>query len=59
MYIESNFVRVSRLFVLVYLNRNNDLKMFNALRYYLPKVIIKNYNVIINVKNFYYQPVDF
>ena len=43
--------------MLVYLNRNNDLKRFKAQRY-LPKGIIKKYNVIINGKNFHDQPID-
>ena len=55
--IESNFV-VNGLFVLIYLNRDNDRKRFKAQRYYLPKGIIKNYIVIINGKNFNDQPTD-
>ena len=55
---ESNFVGVNRLFVLVYLNRDNDVKRFKTRRYYLTKARIKNYNVIINGKNFYDQPID-
>ena len=43
--------------MLVYLNRNNDLKRFKAQRY-LPKGIIKKYNVIIDGKNFHDQPID-
>ena len=27
--------------------------------YYLPKGLIDNYNVSINGKHFYYQPIDF
>ena len=34
------------------------LKRFKARRYYLPKGIIINYNVIINGKNFDVQQVD-
>ena len=37
-------------FSLVYLHRDNDVKQFKTRRYYLPEVIIKNYNVIINGK---------
>ena len=44
--------------MLVYSNSDNDVKRFNAQRYYLPKGIIKNYNVIINGKNFYDQAID-
>ena len=51
-FLESNFVGVNRLFVLVYINNDNNAKRFNARKYYLRKVITKNY-VIINGKNFY------
>ena len=34
------------------------LRKINAQKYHLPKRIIKNYKVIINVKNFYDQPID-
>ena len=57
-FLESIFVRVSRLFELVYLNKGNDLKRFEAQIYYLPEGIIKNYNVIINGKNLHHKPID-
>ena len=57
-FLESNFVEVNRLFVLVHSNQNGNDKTFKTPRYYLPKGIIKNYNVIINGKNFYYQTID-
>ena len=57
-FLESNFVGVNRLFVLVYSNEDADSKRFKAKRYYLPKGIIKIYNVIINGKNFYDQAID-
>ena len=41
-------------YVLVYIYEDNNAKMLN----YLPKGIIKNYNVIINGENFYDQPID-
>ena len=44
----SNFV--DTLFVLVFKNHGNNAKRFNARKYFLPKGIIKNYNVIINGK---------
>ena len=56
-FLKPNFVGVNRLFVLIYWNRNDNLKRFND-RKYLPKGIIKNFNVIINGKNFYDQPID-
>ena len=49
-FLESNFVGVNTLFVLVYSNHDNNVKRFKAKRYYLPKGIIKKYNVIINEK---------
>ena len=50
-FLESNFVEVNRLFVLVYLNRANDVKRFKTRRY-LPKAIIKNYDMNIMGKSF-------
>ena len=56
--LQSNFVAVNRLFVLVYSNEDENAKRFKTQRYYLPNGIIKNYKVIINGKNFYDQPID-
>ena len=39
-FLESNFVRVNRLLVLIYLNRNDDMKQFNPREFDLPKDII-------------------
>ena len=49
-FLKSNFVGANRLFVPVYLNRGNDVKVFKSRRYYLPKGIIKNFNIIIHGK---------
>ena len=43
------------MFILLYLNRETYVKQFKTRREYLPKGIMKNYNVI---KNFYDQPID-
>ena len=40
------------------MNRNKDIKLFKTRRYYFPKEIIVNYNVIINEKNDYNQAID-
>ena len=40
------------------MNRNDDVKRFNAQKYYLPKNIIKICNVIIIGKSFYDQPIN-
>ena len=41
--------------ILIYLNQNDYATRFNAKKYYLPKGIFKNYNIIVNGKNFYEQ----
>ena len=56
-FLESNFVVVNILFVLIYLDRDNDVKQRKTRRYYLPKVLSK-YNVIISGKKFYDQAID-
>ena len=43
---------------MVHSNHNVNVKRFKTLRFYLPKGIINNYNVIINGKNFYNQCID-
>ena len=45
------------MFILVYSNEDTDSKIFKVKKYYFPKGIIKNYNVIINRKNFYDQAI--
>ena len=53
--VESKFAGVNRLFVFIYSNHDDNTKKYKAQRYYLPKGIINNYNMIINRKNFYNQ----
>ena len=57
-FIKSNFVRVNRLFALIYLNSKNDVKRCNTQKYYLLKGIIDNYNAIMNGKRFHSQVFD-
>ena len=57
-FLQSNFVAVNSLFALVHSNEDDGSKRFNTRRYYLPKSLIKNYNAIINGKNFYEQAID-
>ena len=52
--INASFQGVSRLFVLSFENEND--RTSNSI-YYLPKVEIKDYNVMIDGKNFFDQPV--
>ena len=49
---------VSRLFVLIYSNHNNNSKRLKFQGYYLPNGIIKKYNAIINGKNFHDWTID-
>ena len=48
-FLESNFVDINR-FGFIYTNEDRSSIRFKSKRYYLPKGIIKNYNVIINGK---------
>ena len=59
-FLQSNLVGVNRLFVLVYANHGDNAKSFknNVQKCYLPKGIIKSYNVIINGENVHDQEID-
>ena len=52
--VEPRFQGVNTLFVLVF---GNDAQRISNKRYYLPNVEIKDYNVMIDGKNFFDQPV--
>ena len=51
-FLESNFLGVKRLFVLVSSNTDDNAERYKTKRYYLPEGIIKNYNVITSGKTF-------
>ena len=53
--IEPSFQGINRLFVLAF--ENDDQRISNK-RYYLPNVEIKDYNVMIDGKNFFDQPIN-
>ena len=57
-FFESNFLGVNRIFVLFYSNVDDNAKRYKARRYHLSKVVIKNYFIIVNRKNFYDQPTN-
>ena len=57
-FLQSNFVAVNRLFVLVYPNLNGGFKRFETQKYYFAKGVNKNCNIIISGKNFYDQELD-
>ena len=52
--IEPSFQGINRLFVLAF---ENDAQRISKKRYYIPNVEIKDYNVMIDGKNFFDQPV--
>ena len=53
--INSTFTNVNRLFVLAYGQDNNDRQSFS--RFYLPNVMVKDYNVIIDKLTFFDLPI--
>ena len=53
--VNPSFQGVNRLFVLSFENENDRTSHSN---YYLPKVEIKDYNVMIDGKNFFDQPIN-
>ena len=53
--IEPSFQGVNRLFVLAF---ENDAQRTNKKRYYIPIVKIRDYNVMIDGKNFFDQPIN-
>ena len=52
--VEPSFQGVNRLFVLAF---ENDAQRTSNERYYLPKVEIKDYNIMSDGKNFFDQPI--
>ena len=56
--LDPSFQGVNRLFVIAY-NRANDQPTGNGQRkYYLPRIDLNKYNVIINGRNFYDNPIE-
>ena len=53
--IDPTFTNVNRLFVLAYGQDNNDRQSFS--RFYLPNVMVKDYNVIIDKLAFFDLPI--
>ena len=68
--VDASFQGVKRLFVLAFnnttvnvpndltINTNNRVLKNNPQKYFLPRVNITNYNVLINGRNFYDQPIN-
>ena len=47
-----------RFCVLIYSNQDDNAKRYKVRKYSLSEGFIKNYNIILNGKNFYDQPTD-
>ena len=58
--LDSSYQGVKRLFVLAYDNTagNNQVSIDSFKKYFLPRVKIENYNIEIDGKNFYDQPIN-
>ena len=58
--LDSSYQGVKRLFVLAYDNKTDDNKVSidSYKKYFLPRVKIENYNIEIDGRNFYDQPIN-
>ena len=59
--IDDSFQGVNKLFVLAFNDVNNDAKKVERdshRKYFLPRVNITNYNVLIDGREFYYQAIN-
>ena len=56
--LEPSFQGVSRLFVMAYNRANGQLTRNGQRKYYLPRIDIEKYNVIIDGRNFYNNPIE-
>ena len=56
--IDASFQGVNKLFVLPYASRDNVTNENSYRRYFLPRIKITNYNIEIDGRNFYDQPIN-
>ena len=57
--LDSSYQGVKRLFILAYDNTgNNPVTADSHRRYFLPRIKIENYNIEIDGRNFYHQPIN-
>ena len=56
--LDVSFQGINRLFVLGFARGDNDSKRNGYINYYLPRVDIAKYNVLIDGRNFYDQPIN-
>ena len=55
--IEPSFQGLNKLFFLAFEHDNDNDRRISNKRYYIPNIEIKDYNVLIDGKNFFDQPV--
>ena len=55
--IDRTFKNINRLFILSFKNPDNDVGQDSYDKHYLPLVEIKNFNVLIDNKPFFEQPI--
>ena len=56
--LDPSFQGVNRSFVVAYSRAANELERNSRRKYYLPRIDLKKYNVIIDGRNFYGNPVE-
>ena len=56
--LDPSFQRVNRLFVMAYSTLANQTTRDNRRKYYLPRIDLNKYNVIIDGRNFYDNPIE-
>ena len=56
-FLAKSFVKVSKFFVLIYSDQDDNAQISKAGRYYQPKDVIKNHNFNVNGKNFMTNPL--
>ena len=56
--LDSSIQGVKRLFVLAYGRENDDATENSQIKYFLPRMKIKNYSIKIDGRNFYDQPIN-
>ena len=56
--LDPSFQGVNRLFVMTYSRGNNQPTRNGQRKYYLPRIDLEKYNVIIDGRNFYDNPVE-
>ena len=59
--LDASFQGINKLFVLAFNDANNDankVEKDSHRKYFLPRVSITNYNVLIDDRNFYEQPIN-